>query len=271
MKRILLIGLGLLATAAVPAVAADIPMKAPLVSPAVAPGFSWTGFYIGVNGGYAFGGRDSVLVNETVAGVPFVAGTWPGFGTFGDLRLSGGFGGGQIGYNWQMGSWLLGFEADIQGAGIRSSQSVTLPYIVAPSTITIASSSRVDWFGTVRARAGWAFDRTLLYVTGGLAYGNHRYSVNMTDTPGFLAAINSNTTRVGFAVGGGAEWALGQNWTVKAEYQYINLGRYTLGAVETFAGLPTAFAISTEARPDFHTVRLGINYLFNAGPVMARY
>jgi outer membrane immunogenic protein len=272
MKRVLTLTLGLFALSAVPALAADIPMKAPVAVPVMAPAFNWTGFYIGANGGYAFGGRDSVDIAETSNGAPFVAGTWPGFGNFRNLQLSGAFAGGQIGYNWQVNpNWVIGVEADLQGAGIRATQNVTLAYINAANAITVGSSSNVDWFGTARGRVGWAIDRWLVYATGGLAYGNSKYAVTMSDTLGFTANSNINTTRLGYVVGGGVEWAFTQNWTAKVEYQYINLGTYNVAAVEIVGGAASTFAIATQAHPDFHSVRLGINYLFNAGPVVARY
>jgi outer membrane immunogenic protein len=271
MKRILTAA-GLLAISFLPAAAADLPVKAPMAVPVMAPAFSWTGFYIGANGGYAFGGRDEVDIAETQNGAAFVSGTWPGFANFGRLEPKGWFGGGQIGYNWQVTNIVLGLEADFQGASIKSSQSATLPYIVAPNTINVAAGSNIDWFGTVRGRLGWAFDRWMIYATGGFAYAQNTYTVAMTDTFGFVANINSKTTRPGYVVGGGVEWSFAPSWSVKAEYQYINLGTYSLAATETTAAGASAFAIATQARPDFHTLRLGINYLFNAGgPVVARY
>ena len=257
--------------AALPASAADLPVKARPMAPAAAA-FSWTGFYIGANGGYGFGGHDDVDILETNNGALFVSGTWPGSARFGTLEPKGWFGGGQIGYNWQVSNFVLGFETDLQGADIKSSQGSTLPYIVAPNTISIAAGSKIDWFGTARGRVGLAFDRWMIYGTGGLAYGQNTYNVAMTDTFGFNAAINSKTTRLGYVVGGGVEWSFAPSWSVKAEYQYINLGNYPLGAIETTAAGASTFAIATQARPDFHTVRLGVNYLFNVGgPVVARY
>ncbi len=247
-----------------PAAAADMrmPMKAPPVAAAI---FNWTGFYIGVNGGGAFGGRDSVDVTETLAGAVFAAGTWPGGGNFGTLEPTGGFGGGQIGYNWQApgSNWVFGIEADLQGASIKDSATATLPYIVAPNTITVTSENKINWFGTVRGRLGVAFDRVLVYGTGGVAFGESSYSLAMTQTLGFLAGTTDKDTRVGWVAGGGVEWAFAPNWSLKGEYQYIDLGRRTVGAPErTLAGGATAFAISTEARTDFHTGRIGVNYRF---------
>jgi outer membrane immunogenic protein len=238
-----------------------MPVKA--APPPMAAIFSWTGFYIGVNGGGAFGQGHNVIVNETLAGAPFVSGTWPGRGTFGSLEPRGGFGGGQIGYNYQVQNWVWGIEADLQGASIKDSAGVTLPYISGLNTITVNSTQKVDWFGTVRGRLGIAFDRVLVYGTGGLAYGQTSYSQTMTDTFGFVAAGSDKHTRTGWVAGGGIEWAFAPNWSVKGEYQYIDLGRRNLTLPErTLAGGATAFAISSNARTELHTGRIGINYRF---------
>jgi outer membrane immunogenic protein len=248
--------------------AADMAVKAPSIP--IPPPCVWCGFYVGINGGGAFTEDRSVVVSETFAGAPFVSGTWPGFGTFGTRNVNGGFGGGQAGYNWQRDRWVFGLEADIQGADIRGSSAATIPYISAGNSITAGVTERLDWFGTVRGRVGYAWDRLLIYGTGGFAYGQVRSSLTMTDTFGFSSAASNTTTRTGYAVGAGGEYAFGTNWSAKVEYQYINLGRGTLNAVEFAGGVPTGFAVSNTTRFDYHTVRVGLNYKFG-GPVVAKY
>jgi outer membrane immunogenic protein len=242
-------------------------VKAP---PIAAVPCTWCGFYAGVNGGGAWFDDGSAIANETSAGAPFISGTWPGTGNFGDLRGSGGFGGGQIGYNWQRAQWVFGLEADIQGADIRGSTAATLPYIAAPNTVTVGVTERIDWFGTVRGRVGYAWNGFLLYATGGFAYGDVGTSISYADTLGFTANGSNTTTRAGYAVGAGGEWAINPKWSVKLEYQYINLGRQTANATEFFAGAPTTFAVTSTTRDDFHTVRIGLNYRWG-GPVVAKY
>ena len=271
MKKFLLGTVGLIALGAAPAFAADLPARTYTKAPAyVAALYDWSGFYIGVNGGGGVANDRSIIVNETFAGAPFVSGTWPGFGNFGSRNASGGFGGGQIGYNWQATSWVFGVEADIQGSGIKGSQGATLPYIVDPNTISVGTTEKLDWFGTVRGRLGYAWDRFMIYGTGGFAYGETKSALGMTDTFGFVAGNANTVTRTGYVVGGGAEYAFSPNWTVKAEYQYIDLGKGTLGATEFLAGAPTAFAVSNTTRYDYHTGRIGINYKWG-GPVVAKY
>jgi outer membrane immunogenic protein len=246
-----------------PAAAADMrmPVKAP---PPVAAIFNWTGFYIGVNGGGAFGTSNDVIITETTnAGALVVGAPWPGFGNFGTHELTGGFGGGQIGYNWQApgSNWVWGIETDFQGASIKDDAVATLPYIGA-ATVTAGASHKVEWFGTLRGRVGLAFDRVLLYATGGLAYGNSKYSVAFADSLGFVAAASDDSTRVGWVAGAGVEWAFAPNWSLKGEYQYIDLGRRTVTAPETLGGAATIFNVSSEARTEFHTGRIGVNYRF---------
>lgn len=238
-----------------PALAADMALKAP---PPPAPAYNWTGFYMGLNLGYSFGNERT---NWTVAGVPV--------GTT-SAKMDGILGGGQAGYNWQSGSWVLGIEADIQGTGERGtstiSRSVTtdpcFPVAVCPVTTTAALSNqeKLSWFGTVRGRLGVTpTDRALIYATGGLAYGEVQ-TIGSETVAGATVAGSTNTTHAGWTVGGGVEWALwgSNNWTAKAEYLYVDLGTVN----NTFAGIAPFTPISTSAHITDNVVRAGINYRF---------
>ena len=246
-----------------PATAADMrmPVKAP---PPVVAVFNWTGFYIGANGGYGWGTQRDVNVTETFNGIITPVGVFPGVGNFGRLEPAGGFLGGQIGYNWQApgSNWVWGVETDLQWSNIKDDAVATLPYGVAPNSITIAGAAKVDWFGTFRGRVGYAWDRVLVYATGGLAYGSTSFALAMTDTLGFSAAAGGSSTNTGYAVGGGLEWAFAPNWSMKGEYQYINLGNRHVDAPEFRLGVVTPWAVHSESRVDFHTARLGVNYRF---------
>jgi outer membrane immunogenic protein len=176
--------------------------------------YDWTGLYAGVNGGYAFSGSDSVGI--------------VGRGPVGDLTLHGMFGGVQLGYNHQINNIVLGVETDFQGGDIHDSLSGI-------------ASDRIDWFGTLRGRAGFAADRALIYATGGLAYGGGTYKE-------FVPPAKDNYSRIGWTLGAGVEYAVSDSMSVKAEYLYTNFGRFTVGA--------------TQATPDFHSVRLGVNFKF---------
>ena len=246
MKRILLTGLGLVALAAAqPTLAADrpLPYKAP---PAYAPVFSWTGWYAGVDGGYGWGRGDDIVFTAPVTGF---TGTSQGF------KSHGGFGGGQIGFNQQTGQWVWGLEADIQGSGIRDAFNVTVPSNGGP--LGVNATQRLDYFGTVRGRLGWAVDHALFYVTGGFAYGGVKDSILLANG-GATALLMRNYTGTGFAAGGGWEYNFAPAWSVKVEYQYIDLGSKTLSGVSTNGVLLNSSNIDAK----FHTVRVGLNYMF---------
>ncbi len=215
----------------------------------------WAGFYAGVNGGYGW-------ANNKQEVDPFFSGKSPAFG---GLSPSGGFAGGQIGYNWQ-GIWnpnlVLGVEADIQGAGINASATHTGSVTVAippipPFTLTKTANfkSDLDYFGTARGRIGYAFDRALLYFTGGFAYGGLKKSSNDYGSQSFDGAAT------GYVLGGGLEYKINPVWSVKAEYQYLNFGKNDMcGGGSCFSDANNA---GSQKSDDYHTVRVGINYHFN--------
>ncbi len=177
----------------------------------------WSGFYIGANGGYAWGNGGSLA--EDVQCSPRICPA--GLSTAkSDFTQSGGLGGGQIGYNWQRGGIVYGFEADIQAADVKGSATV-VPLLHT----TASASAALDWFGTVRGRLGVpVLDRGLLYVTGGFAYGE--VEDKLTASSSFANAFTGSQSKVaiGYTVGGGFEYAFGPEWSLKGEYQYIDLG-----------------------------------------------
>jgi outer membrane immunogenic protein len=228
MKKLLLATTALAAFAA-GAQAADLGSpRMPIAAAVVAPAFSWSGFYLGAHVGYGFGR------------------TTPSDGLSFPMNTSGGLIGGQIGFNYQINQIVLGAEADLAYAGISGSR-VSL----APQVLFV----RTNMLGSVRARAGFAVDRALFYVTGGLGIQGGSFATNG-------GAGAERYTRTGWTLGAGVEYAMTPNWTVKAEYSYYNFGTRTLGPIYTGT-----------IRADVHTVKLGVNYLFSTGPsaVVARY
>jgi len=243
MKRILL-SAALIGLAA-PAIAADLPVKARPMAPVVQPAFSWTGCYIGANGGW-MGQRTSytsapagsylnaagALAPPNPAGTGLLAGDFTSALHAYDVRQSGATAGGQIGCNYQFGTFLVGAEADLNWAGVKTDvnaafaafPSANPAFTISPENEVI--STRLDWFSTIRGRAGFTFDRFLVYGTGGLAIGHFHSDTSVTygtsgTSPVFAGAthLGSNTaTRYGYAVGGGLEYAITNNWSVKAEY-----------------------------------------------------
>ena len=225
---------------------------------AAAAPFSWTGFYIGGNGGYAWSDDQTVRIDETFTPPGGPAGPFLS-ANFGSLGMAGGFGGAQVGANLQLGAVVLGLEADGQWADIGDESTATVE--VSPGLIyTIGTSNRVSRFGTVRTRFGFAWDRTLVYGTAGLAWGRVSHSLIFSDNAGFTALDHQAGTQVGYAVGGGVEHMLSPRLSLKVEYQYIDLGSEHYLARENQGGVISGFQLNTDTQTDFHTVRLGLNY-----------
>jgi outer membrane immunogenic protein len=236
MKKILLSSVALLGLTA-GAMAADLPSRrapAPVVPVAVVPVFTWTGFYLGVNAGGAWNtNNDKVFV--------------PGVGTVGGNSNAGFTGGGQIGYNYQMGMFVLGVETDLQYADLGRKNNDFL--LLGNNAALVGRGSSNNFFGTVRARAGVAFDRALVYATGGFAYGDvgNRFG--------------GNSTNGGWTVGAGIEYAFTNNLTAKVEGLYVNLERNNNDLVAL--GLANAAAIKNKNN-EFGVIRAGLNYKFNS-------
>ena len=291
MKRILL-ALSALAISTVAASAADMPArtytKAPPAPPP--PPCIWCGFYIGLNGGWV----GSTGNNNNFAATHFESDEVPAstpifFGNgLNSQNTNGGFGGGQIGYNWVfpggmggagyggVSGWFVGVEADIQGASVhRNSPTLFFSEVGEADTGTFNADSRLNWFGTLRGRLGWATGPVLFYGTGGLAYGGVRNNllVTFTDADSGLSAVslnNNNTnTRWGWVAGVGIEWMFAPNWSLKGEYQYIDLGSVTQSAsalvTDPADGVTEGNIATLRQNYRFNTVRVGVNYHFNWG------
>jgi outer membrane immunogenic protein len=270
MNRLALAVVSLSALVAGPAFAADMPLKAP--PPAVTPAPLWTGWYIGANIGGSFG-----TAKESASFPPTVVLPTSQFGSA-SSDLDGVIGGGQIGYNWQTGNWVLGIEADFQGSSERASTSligtgsISGIGILAPPTTTFTGTlniaEKLDWFGTVRGRLGvLAGPNWLLYGTGGLAYGQLDTDTTLT-VAGISAANNFSTTRAGWTAGGGIEGWITQNWTAKVEYLYVDFGSFTNG----FTGLGVFTPITVSTHVTDNIVRVGVDYHFNwSAPIATKY
>jgi outer membrane immunogenic protein len=248
--------------------AADLPMKAPPAP--VAMVYSWTGFYVGVNGGYGWENGTGDLVGNSggIAIPPAIAGgTIP---THLNVRPEGWLGGAQAGYNWQVNHIVLGVEADIQAAGIRQSVAIAAagtPGVLFPTLST--GSSHLDWFGTARGRIGYAWNQFMVYGTGGFAFGGVSDTATVaTVPPPPLGTGTSSSTRGGWAAGAGWEWAFKPSWSVKGEYLHVDLGSVTTRVL--FATSPTDF-LDYRFRHNYDIARVGINYKFTPGPVVAKY
>jgi outer membrane immunogenic protein len=194
--------------------------KAPPV--VAAPAYNWSGFYVGVNGGGGWGTSN-----------------WDGAGSF---NVSGGVIGGTAGVNWQIGHAVIGLEGDVDWSNLKGSTTSAL----CPAGCT----TNTDWLATVRGRAGYAFDKFLPFVTGGVAVGDIKAS-----TPGFAGATQTNA---GWTAGGGVELALTSNWTAKAEYLHVDLGNMNCGFN---CGVVANNNVSLKS----DLVRGGVNFRFGGG------
>jgi len=245
------------------AFAADIAVKAPPPPPAEVP--LWTGFYIGGNAGYGWGVNTSnTLFNTDPTDLGLTAllnATGPAFL---DLKPKGFIGGGQIGYDWQVSFWVFGVVADFQVADITASRSatVTSPGGVPALTTTGALSEKLDFLGTVRARAGFAVGNWLFYGSGGYAYGNVQSSLNVA-VPGFPFFSSGNLTenRSGWAAGGGINYAVTPHWIIGADYIHYDLDRTTVTSVNLPVTTP-ATTISASQVVAGNILRAVVNYKF---------
>jgi outer membrane immunogenic protein len=254
--------------------AADLPvLKAP---PSVAPAYNWTGFYVGAHGGAAW--ADNKFVD--VLGATFTA--------------QGGFGGGQIGYNWQTGPWVFGAEAEgslsrirrgvfgfggfgggglgggfcqfggfggFGGLGGGCCQTGFGGGFGGFGGGFCQFGARIHAIGLISGRLGYAWDRYLLYVKGGGAVADETYVVRVPD----VLSAQPDDTRFGWIVGAGIEWAVSSNWSAKVEYNYIDLGTERI----TVSG--GGLTVVVDHQQQVHLLKFGVNYRFGSNIVGARY
>jgi outer membrane immunogenic protein len=241
MKRSFVAGAVLTCVLAGSAMAADMPTKSPVYRPEA---FSWSGFYVG---GVAGAGIITPQFDTAFQDL---------FSNFhaGDRAFTGG---GTVGYNWQWGSGVFGIEADFNWTNFDRS-------LLNPGGGT-QFDAKWNWFSTMRARAGFALDRTLIYATAGVAIVDLDYQVFNPDVGCKLSLPNDDCVKlskaeVGLALGAGAEYALANNWSFKTEYLYIKLPTRDI-----HIDVDEKFQYKTDA----HFARVGLNYRF--GGSGARY
>jgi outer membrane immunogenic protein len=219
MKKLLLTGAAF-AALMTSASAADLAARPYMKAAPLSPVYDWSGFYIGAHGGYAW--SDSVTIGAT--GIGAVTGS--------TNDLKGGFGGGQVGYNWQIQpNWVFGIEADAAAANIHA------------DLIPGLASTKIDSLGSVTARLGYAANNWLFYAKGGFGWADNKVNV---------LGLSDSQFHTGWTVGGGVEYGITRNWSIKGEYQYYDLGNETYFA--NTAGLVLGATI--------HTVKGGVNYRF---------
>jgi outer membrane immunogenic protein len=282
------------------AFAADMGVPA---APPPAPVYNWTGWYVGGNLGASFGTSKTDFnvapgTSAVTLGTSFSTATIPGFAGSDTVYPSGFMGGGQIGYNWQLSPiWVVGLEADFQGADEKEHSTLTSNFSAplffvtgAPSGFTATGTTAVDytakieWFGTARLRAGyvWGNGNVMSYVTGGLAYGKLDVAGTSALTaltlarepfPSEIQAFDHSNVNTGWVVGSGTEGKLLiPGWTYKIEGLYMDLGHLDArgpGGSSIFGVCPVPDCFTVTAGPvATHThftdgiLRGGLNYRF---------
>jgi len=226
MKRFVLAGVAALALVTTMGAANAADLSRPYVKappPYYPPSYNWTGFYMGINGGWGFG--QSKWSNP--------------FGSS-EFDVSGGLVGGTIGYNYQVGQAVLGLEGDADWSDIHGSSSDAL-------CVGVTCETRNNWLATTRGRIGYAFDRVMPFITGGAAFGD----IKMTPV---AFGTSQTDTKVGWTAGGGAEFNIAGPWSAKLEYLYVDLGKATCDVATC--------GVSTDVNFHTNLVRAGLNYRF---------
>ena len=277
LKGVAVVALMAVGTAA--AQAADLPTRKEAPPVFVPPPFTWTGFYAGLNAGGIFrtGGNNSFSIFDPNASIDgnFIANSLINNNNNGGSS-TGFIGGGQAGYNWQTGAFVLGVETDFDGTTLsRSFNNVGTPFLGAgvPALLTgdflsVNGKARLSWLGTTRGRVGYVVtpdNRLMIYGTGGVAYGGGSSNFSVFDsTTGSFFTGNPSSTRVGWTVGGGVEYALTNNWTIRGEYLYASLGNTTFNTVGNVAANTFFPGVVASGKIDykFSIVRAAVNYKF---------
>ena len=232
------IAAGVIGISAGVANAADMRQPVYKAAPMVAPGFNWTGFYLGGVGGYAWGDSDA---NPT-GPLAFIATTMR-------AEPDGWLAGGTIGYNFQQGNLVLGTEGEFYWSDLQGGQSSN---VIVPATATYSN----NWTGTLSTRLGVAFDTMLVYGKAGVAWANNDYHLTL-GAPGDYSSTVSDT-ETGWLVGGGVEWAFARNWSAKIEGTYMDFGQKNKSFAPVVGGIP----INADIDAQISTVKFGVNYRF---------
>jgi outer membrane immunogenic protein len=260
--------------------AADLPTRKEAPAPVfVPPPFTWTGFYVGLNAGgvWTTGSRDVTLFAN---GFPFLQNSFP---TSLGSGASGFLGGAQAGYNWQSGAFVMGLETDLDwtstsknfnfvGAPFANGTVVVgpngLPVVLSGDALNANASAKLNWIGTTRARLGFVAtpdNRLMFYGTGGFAYGGGSGYLNVFDNAqGLYWHGSPSSSRVGWTIGAGVEYAITNNVTIKGEYLYYNLGSsrfVSAGNLTSSALFPGVYA-TAKYNYDGSIFRAGVNYKF---------
>jgi outer membrane immunogenic protein len=246
----------------VPAMAADMPVKAPRIAPV--PYYNWSGCHVGVHVGGGWGHKD--FTDRTLSAFPSGNNFGPPGGVV-QVDVSGAIGGGQFGCDYQLApNWVAGAEVDFSFADIKGAA-------VDPFFDNKNLRARTHWLATATGRLGYTMDRTMIYAKGGAAWSRDRYDVNGAAT-GFVAFLGfpdghatAAETRAGWTVGFGIERAIWDDWSIKLEFDHYEFGTRRVTLFD-----PNYDPTVADIRQRIDAVKIGVNYRFGApGPVSARY
>jgi len=286
MKKTVLMSAIALGAMAATASAADMPARGPAVAqaPYVAPLFTWTGFYVGLNAGAAWHGSDNCpgLYGYSSGVIGSRVNAFAPACNSDNAAFTGGV---QAGFNWQMGSVVVGLEGDVNWIGNDSRRGFNnyalTSAITGVATYGLDGSPQSNMLGSIRGRLGWSFDRAMLYVTGGAAFRNSGsdeviYAYNSSGATLASYTVNSGRNNVGWSLGGGLEWAFTNNVSLKIEYLHSQFDRGN-NLFVTSTSSYNGYAFRNDNGTDsIDVVRFGINYRFGGptpapAPVLARY
>jgi outer membrane immunogenic protein len=259
MKRLAL-AISIIGLGTVSASAADMAVKAaPPVT--VAPPCIWCGFYAGVNAGVSWG--------RNAANYTFLGSVPPIFASASPQQSSF-IGGGQLGYNWQLGAFVLGIEGDIAWRE-RTATANLLPFAPGNVIDQLNTANRQGWVGTIRPKLGVAWGNVMLYATAGGAFGevDHSYQ-EIRVTTGQQRILADSTTRSGWTAGAGFDWMFTRNWSLGVEYLHVDLGGTTLAQGTSVSGGLTFLPSQARFENKSDIVRAKLNWHFG-GPVVANY
>ena len=237
-------------TFASPAFAADMPTKAPVQAPVLPLAYNWTGFYVGAHAGYGWGTLTSTATSAS--------GSFPAGFVFDDTNEKGALGGGQLGFNYQIGQFVLGIEGEYSWSGIDGDETSTNP----ANARYAMSHSKLPWIADVAGRAGYAWNNWLLFAKGGGVWTHvDANSTTYSGAGAVLGTASGSENRSGWLIGGGAEWGFAAHWSAKLEYDFMDFGTTNV-ARNVLTGASAGTTNYRDQNLKLNVIKVGLNYRF---------